>query len=922
MLGSSEPRRRKKDPDRERSSKDRDKDRDERKERHKSRSSRSSRKTSSSATSKDDDRESERPREHSSRERIRTSSSSHATPTLNRMAIVPEMERRGSLGSPNASKTSLPYPSYSKTHSKENIYARGEAPERRKSPFTPEATDVGDEAGSKDQGDTRAAGAMPSPSRAPPSPPLTATTAADLRKTASVNSMRRKGSEAIAKEMEPGRRSVDSGTRLTPDPRFAASRSSVREELQEGTDLTSTTGSQPSTVRQKASNPKLAPPKARTASPSTARTSGKEATTTASSSRHGSEITQSTASDATSVPPEHQHARGERVPSPSNSGSSPASLVDSSPRTPTQHSVLPSVVSAAKDSRPPTVEYVVDDSSRAQSVDPTFADPALTPPPPPPPPALVDAPRVDYLLQNGGLSRPVPRSLLAAIDNTPAMSYSSYSSPRVAGPQLHDAKELFSNLQHLLNSYTLVMDRSGSIAVATGYRSVARRLLDRLEHVFARNITAEHCQCYMCVYKPSPVLLDERLFAVNDKDASGLNWGAVLELVCGRRELPPWPPGDRKTATGLGIAPSTLADPCQNIDVDVPEQYREHYVRQAEKTKTAVQSWLSEQQDSSPEEADDETLTFSMITQLQVELRPLFYAVLYGLQYMPTPKSAPVPDTGTPPTVQKAALGLQRLYRLAKLPRDQVVAMYLIQNPHIHDYLATLAAISAQEWEILISGRFDGFLWSGAEDPSTVTSPPPAPVPSRGPSRGPSAQLPTMSPEPPRSFPTPMLGAPPTPIFGARPTSTRPGSGAPVQIDEDTEVAVLAEVEREIFHGMEALEDAFEHLHNSAEIVRRRLRERGAALAMSAQARRGSAMGGIEVRMDTPASLAGAMDLDLEALQHLRSDIGPDDSASMVSHNRRGRGHRARARRTPAPVEEQKEEELVETLAERIRRKF
>jgi len=137
-----------------------------------------------------------------------------------------------------------------------------------------------------------------------------------------------------------------------------------------------------------------------------------------------------------------------------------------------------------------------------------------------------------------------------------------------------------------------------------------------------------------------------------------------------------------------------------------------------------------------------------------------------------------------------------------------------------------------------------------------------------------------------------------------------------VQIDEETEIAVLGEIEREIFLGMEAMEDAFEHLHNQAELVRRRLRDRASALAMVAQQRRGAGMDGIEVRTDTPANVR---DGD-EGVDDARSEIGPDDSASNVSHNRRRKAHRVRERRTPAPVEEESEEES--TLAERIRRRM
>jgi hypothetical protein len=517
---------------------------------------------------------------------------------------------------------------------------------------------------------------------------------------------------------------------------------------------------------------------------------------------------------------------------------------------------------------------------------------------------MMEAPRVDYLLQNGGLSRPVPRTLLAALEGEPVAAYNQYMSPRVAGPQVHDARTFFKPMQRLIDDYNAVIDTNGSLAVATGYRSVARRLLDRLEAVFARNISSECCECIMCLGQ-----------SVHE-DHAGVNWGEILELVSGRCDLPSWPPLEPSSANGLGIA--DLEDPCQRIDVDVPEKFREHYAQQSRKTKVAVQSWLSNQQETVPEDADDETLTFAMLTRLEQSQRPLFYALLYGMEEIPTPRSRP--DTKTTPSyLVKAALAIQRLYRLFSPPRSQLVVMYLIRHPDMHNTLATLSAVTKHEWEILVSGRFDGFLWSGAETIPSINSPGPA----RGPSRGPSGDIPTL--DGPQRFTSPFPSTPyapfspgPSPRPGSsRPGSVRPQGPAPVQIDEETEVAVLAEVEREIFLGMEAMEDAFEQLHVAAENVRRRLRERGAALSMVAQARRGSAMGGIEVRTDTPAGARGDMD---EGLEDLRSEIGPDDSASNVSHNRKRRGHRARERRTPAMVEEENEE--GSSLAERIRRKY
>lgn len=505
----------------------------------------------------------------------------------------------------------------------------------------------------------------------------------------------------------------------------------------------------------------------------------------------------------------------------------------------------------------------------------------------------MEAPRVDYLLQNGGLAKAIPRSLLAAIDGVPASAYSQYTTPRLSGAQAHDVRNFFKPLQNVLNSYNTVMDTSGSLAVATGYKSVARRLLDRLENVFARNISSEHCECMMCFDHSLP------------EDSAGVNWGEILELVSGRCELPAWPPYDEGPGPGLGIS-SDLEAPCQRIDVDVPEQYREHYEKQSKKTKVAVQSWLSDQTENVPEDADDETLTFIMLTRLEQPQRPLFYALLWGLEKLPNPRTQK-PDTGVPPYLAKAGLALQRLYRLFSPPRNQLVVMYLIRHPSMHNMLATLAAVTKHEWEILVSGRFDGFLWSGMEDmPDMNTTPP------RTTSR--AGQIPAT--DGPQRFASPLPSNANkfgtfSPSPNSRPGSTRPGSvrppgGAPVQIDEETEIAVLAEIEREIYLGMEAMEDAFEQLHHQAEAVRRRLRERAAALSMVAQQRRGMGVDEVGVRMDTP----GFRDPD-EGLNNddLKSEIGPDDSASNVSHNRRRKAHRARERRTPAPVEEESEGE-------------
>jgi hypothetical protein len=141
----------------------------------------------------------------------------------------------------------------------------------------------------------------------------------------------------------------------------------------------------------------------------------------------------------------------------------------------------------------------------------------------------------------------------------------------------------------------------------------------------------------------------------------------------------------------------------------------------------------------------------------------------------------------------------------------------------------------------------------------------------------------------------------------------------PVSNDEETEIAVLAEIEREIYLGMEALEDAFEGLHRKAEVVRRALRERGAGLSMSLQSRRTSHPA--IIKSNTPGPQSGGLGLgyerpnwgegsemlsesDWDPVDDMMSELAPDDSASNISSSRHRRPKRRNERRTPAIEEE------------------
>lgn len=857
--------------------------------------------------------------------------------------VVPEMARRGSNGSPASSR----YPSLSKAHAKEAVASREDVSGPRISVYTPDPTNT--DVGNRKPTPMRTSFAT-SAGVAPPSPPLTAADDLAPNRPRSGNSMRR----------TPEPLDLSSSRPASVDPLRARVRSSS------GTAAPSRTGNghrkADSTGHAKAFGELKSGPR------HVASDGGLAAKLASKGSRNFTpqaefSVISEAASESTarSLSPKKEKRSKQYPVAAVVVDESSLSAGDSSPRTPTPcDAVFPMDIkdvpfASIPPPPPPPAVFPVGVVSQPVSVINMNAG-AVPPPPPPPPPALapLEVPRVDYLLLNGGLQHLVPRSFLAAIQpNLPPAASNPYSTVYDVppSPANNTVSAMFAPFLGVLDDYRRVLEKNGSLAVATGYRSVARRLLDRLEAVFNRNISSEACDCVMCRAE------DHDDDGYDEERDTGVSWGEILEYVSGRRDLPQWPPFTI-TTENLQSKPS-LDAPFTKMDIDVPEEYRDHYIKQGRKTKQTVQNWLRSQPDmpsSPPQEIDDETLTFTMVTHLEPENRRLFTALIRGLSAVPQSR-APTPlNTIKPELMTKTALALQRLYRLASPPRDPENAMYLLKYPGLHNVLATLSAISAGEWDILTSGRFDGFLWSGAE----ASGYPPANN-SGAMSRGPT---PAIGQSPLRNVydanhdaagvfrsGTPLThpGVTGTPLpYGSPATPGPNGSsanrfGAPVQLDEDNEIAVLAEMEREIYNGMEALEDAFEALHTKAESVRSLLRSRGAGLSLAASARRGESIDGPVATTGTPFSMngmyspafgspnfpPGGTGLSAEELAKWRaqqqdddwftmhagkSDLGPDDSASNVSHRRRRKKSRAkeleeRIRRTPAPVEEVDEEE-------------
>ena len=798
--------------------------------------------------------------------KYKSSSRTSLSPTdPKRRSSMPGMAKEESASSKTDSKASLPYPSFSKQHSKEAVGTRASL-----NIFTPPATDLN---ASKDQ---LSASRTSGPPNAPPSPPLTDEKAGRWKS----NTGKPVSVETIVEEDKASGRDDKVKIRLQPKPTTSDGRSRSASEV----------GSSPARKPHEKQSTPLKPKETRAAIPQ--RTVSQPIRAKSPAVRRAAQDDDgNTSSDGTSIAPEQPNIQrpGSKIP--------PAALSE-------VQSQVTSVPGAGQSRGPTPLEVFA--QSQSPQVSPASG---MQGPPPPPPPPVVSIPRVDYLLQYGGLTQSVPRNLLlAGKPMAVQQAAASAQSPVIVS-------NLFEPYHHLLDDFERVVEKSGSLSVATGYRSVARRLLDRLEAVFARDISNEFCQCAMCEHELQ-----------DGEDVRGVSWGEILELVSGRRDLPNWPPFSFVASpVGLGIS-LEMHTPMQKLDIDVPEEYREHYIRQSRKTKQSVDKWLNRQNDAPsnpPEEVDDETLTFAILTHLPTEERQVFKNLLQ-IEDRPLepPRRAPSPEKGAAPApiptprprpddIVTAGFAIQRLYRLGGAPRDPETAIFLLNNPTLHNALATLAAVSNDEWDILISGRFDGFLRSGAEDAPDY------------PSRHPSQSRPVSRTTTPAYTDGLHAATHSRHNSGNLSRTTTPASGsaqygAPIALDEETEIATLAEIERDIYTGMEALEDAFETLHLKAETVRRVLRERSAGLAAAVQRRRG-ANGSVEVRLGTPSSNVGLGDgrWELETDDGLGdwdgiSELAPDDSASNISTHRKRRPKRRNERRTPM-IEEGDEEEYEES---------
>ncbi|EJT79642.1 hypothetical protein GGTG_04726 [Gaeumannomyces tritici R3-111a-1] len=819
--------------------------------------------------------------------------------------VVPEISR---------SRLSRPYPTFSKQHSRESVVVASRedlsqsqpAPEgrtHRTDPLTPEATDLGaiDDSKRAKPADSTI-GRKPSVSRKderPPSPPETNLSSEHkdrLRsETPTSAGSRDKNKDRNADDDRP--RSRTSWVSRSTSKHESKSKVSTKSRASSQATLIYTSFKNPTVESAQSSESKVTS-KSRGSSPKSAKRDVAAATL-----------------------------------DPSDGNMSPASAQDSSPKTPTGTPHFPPPPQVFPHEKPGTAGH-------------HFGPPP--PPPPPPPMGIVQVPKVNYLTQNGGLQKSVSKDFLDALPRQ--------NGTRPSNPPLSGCETLFAPFFGILDQYQAVLDNHGSIAVATGHKTIARRILDRLDNVFTRDLPEDGCNCVMCE-------------KTGRHQTCGLGWGEVLERFKG--DNPPWPPFDLAELGSKGIEESAAdlvpprPDSPVKMDPDIAEEFRGHYLRQNKKVKAAVGKWLTscaETPAPPPQEVDDETLTFAILTSLKHEEQPYFNALLSGSRELQPAVRAPTPMVRKPRQdfLVRTGLALQRYYGLQQVPRDAETVVYLVRNHHMHHLLRTVSDINPSEWELLVSGRFDGFLWSGADNSGTAggedgaatptttaldLSPqgggPPIrnfitpsgyfSPPSRGPtpfSRGPTPFSRGQTPASFVSGVSSMAGVVVPPGMGGG----GPGGKTAVTMDEELELQVLAEVERHIYQGMEALENAFEALHQRAEQVRGALRQRTSGLSVGLQRKRAGGGGllssgqlvdedlvqdqagggggdGVHGGDDFNTSFAVATTSESDWCVEDYGELKPDDSASNISSSRHRRPKRRNERRTPAPIEEDYDEE-------------
>ncbi|KAH8146555.1 uncharacterized protein LAJ45_09501 [Morchella importuna] len=293
---------------------------------------------------------------------------------------------------------------------------------------------------------------------------------------------------------------------------------------------------------------------------------------------------------------------------------------------------------------------------------------------------------IDYLLPNGSLPNPVstnfhPWQEPDSLDDSPDTD--------------QPVSAVFANLNILLENYHSILSNGGSIAVANGYHSVARKLLEQVGGVFTRDLGVD-----------------------------GVGWHDILEYIRGGRTrpclcvLPVKGLMSRRNieasilsgATGDDDVASHLHPPSMYITKELAQS-----VVAGVKQKTGkVEDWLEEvekvlkrsQPPPSPTTAsalsdDGEFDEHSEIVVQIIEGILNQTQILIFRAYLSDPH-----------ILAATKLALVRLYpqHTPAAITAPIIALYLLLHDELHPLLTAVSRLTDAEMELINSGRFDGFL--------------------------------------------------------------------------------------------------------------------------------------------------------------------------------------------------------------------
>ncbi|TGZ81491.1 hypothetical protein EX30DRAFT_264482 [Ascodesmis nigricans] len=283
---------------------------------------------------------------------------------------------------------------------------------------------------------------------------------------------------------------------------------------------------------------------------------------------------------------------------------------------------------------------------------------------------------VDYLIPNGSIERPVSQYF--------SPTHDPFALDIPAGIDLNEPEKcppsgLFKNLHTLLDNYMGILTAGGSIAVGTGYRSVARRLLDRVEGMFARDLGID-----------------------------GITWTEILEYLRGTRPKPKLCILPVRGLISRGGDESVINTTAPARAVSPPRQP----MGKVEKWLYEVEQQLkSEEQNFNPAPDAPPRLTREEMEEMDRMVIKIIEQIL--LSDTTDDHIARFREFLEMPTlIENARLALERLY--PDHPKESIttpiVALYLVMNPPLHPLLAAMASITSEELDLLNSGRFDAFL--------------------------------------------------------------------------------------------------------------------------------------------------------------------------------------------------------------------